>query len=189
MLWINIYFKHTWSIFFIIDVLKSKSLTCTLYVDACKTRRSIHFCLSVATFRFCIFLSFCTSLLHLFFKLCVPYYLTSMLVSRRRTLDPVFSDVVVGWLVNEQHGNFSVLVLDPATECSTVWSDGALARSRTGCTVGCTTGTGELWLLSYILPVDSVTATVEGPLEDEVTFGIRVDAREATTAPLVGGLA
>uniref|UniRef100_K1PP49 Uncharacterized protein n=1 Tax=Magallana gigas TaxID=29159 RepID=K1PP49_MAGGI len=36
---------------------------------------------------------------------------------------------------------------------------------------------------------DSVTATVEGPLEDEVTYGIRVDAREATTAPLVGGLA
>lgn len=56
-------------IFFIIDVLNI--YVSRISIDACKTRRSIHFCFSVLTFRFNIFLSSCTSLLLLFLKICV----------------------------------------------------------------------------------------------------------------------
>lgn len=56
-------------IFFKIDVLNI--YVSRISIDACKTRRSIHFCFSVLTFRFNIFLSSCTSLLHLFLKICV----------------------------------------------------------------------------------------------------------------------
>lgn len=40
------------------------------------------------------------------------------------------------------------------------------------------------WLLSYLLSVYSVTATVEGLLEDDLTFGTCVDARELQPLPL-----
>lgn len=56
-------------VFFKIDVLNI--YVSRISIDACKTRRSIHFCFSVLTFRFNIFLTSCTSLLHLFLNICV----------------------------------------------------------------------------------------------------------------------
>lgn len=55
--------------FLIIDVLNI--YVSRISIDACKTRRSIHFCFSVLTFRFNIILSSCSSLLHIFLKICV----------------------------------------------------------------------------------------------------------------------
>lgn len=72
------------------------------------------------------------------------------------------------------------LLLVSGNEGSTVcwvntdWSDGVLVIFRTDCTDGCPTGTGRLWFLLYLLhvPIVSVAATEEGPLEDDMTtFG------------------